>query len=199
VLDAGYFDDYGISIALAYLDQKDVLDWIDANTSGVVLVQINAFPRGGQSAPSAAKGARDCSLPVESGFGSWFGKAVEPISSPLSGLFSSREASMTFRNDQEIETLKRVFDEKHIPFDRVVFVNSARASFSWYLPKRDLDCMRDELNARDNKDAFDKLASIWSGGWEPVSDPLSSSEGAVPAPQPALDQSATTNATAQQQ
>ncbi|MEM7620895.1 MAG: hypothetical protein AAF228_10625 [Pseudomonadota bacterium] len=44
VVDAGYYDNYGVSMAIAYLRQRDVMQWVSENTSGVMLIQIRAFP-----------------------------------------------------------------------------------------------------------------------------------------------------------
>lgn len=44
IVDAGYYDNYGVSMAIAYLRQRDVMDWVTKNTSGVMIIQIRAFP-----------------------------------------------------------------------------------------------------------------------------------------------------------
>src|SRR5260221_4543975 len=44
VVDAGYYDNYGVQVAAGWLGEQR--DWLLANTSGVVLVQIRAFPTG---------------------------------------------------------------------------------------------------------------------------------------------------------
>ncbi len=44
VADAGYYDNYGVNVSLAYLKNEKVIKWITQNTSGVILVQIRAFP-----------------------------------------------------------------------------------------------------------------------------------------------------------
>ena len=179
VLDAGYFDDYGISIALGYLKQPDVIDWIAANTSGVILVQINAFP-----VRTAALDSGDpaCQELARGSGNDWMSRAMAPISTPLSGLFSSRGASMVFRNDQEFDTLQQLMTrtagkDGPLTFERVSFENAARASFSWYLPRRDLDCMRRQLEEVHNKEAFEHLAQVWNG-----SAPSTAAAEAIPVP-----------------
>ncbi len=171
-LDTGYFDDYGMSVALGYLKQDDVIKWIADNTSGVILVQINAFPV--RSAPADAGGEGCADLPTAPREG-YLWDTLAPISSPLTGLFSSRGASMVFRNDQEFDTLRQLMqkvpgkDGKPLSFERVGFENAARASFSWYLPQSDLECMRSQLQAPHNKAAFAELSKLWrNGAAEPV-------------------------------
>ncbi len=166
-LDAGYFDDYGMAIALGYLKQRDIIDWMSANTSGIILVQINAFPTGALGADAVDSGCAD--LPQRTLDGAIL-RTLSPIVSPLAGLFSSRGASMVFRNDQELDTLQQLMrklrnkDGKALSFEHVVFENAARASFSWYLPQHDLECMRSQLGAPHNKAALEQLATAWRSG-----------------------------------
>jgi hypothetical protein len=42
VVDAGYFDNYGITTAQAWIAQHE--EWLAKNTSGVILIQIRAYP-----------------------------------------------------------------------------------------------------------------------------------------------------------
>ena len=166
-LDAGYFDDYGMAVALGYLKQRDVIDWVSANTSGIILVQINAFPTDPLGADAVEAGCAD--LPHATLDGAIL-RTLSPIVSPLAGLFSSRGASMVFRNDQELDTLQQLMrklrakDGKPLSFEQVVFQNAARASFSWYLPQHDLECMRTQLEAPHNKAALERLAVVWRSG-----------------------------------
>ena len=166
-LDAGYFDDYGMAVALGYLKQRDVIDWVSANTAGIILVQINAFPTGALSPDAVDSSCAD--LPHATLDGAIL-RTLSPIVSPLAGLFSSRGASMVFRNDQELDTLQQLMrklrakDGKPLSFEHVVFENAARASFSWYLPQHDLECMRSQLDAPHNRVAIEQLTAAWRSG-----------------------------------
>ena len=177
VLDAGYLDNYGMGIVLAYLKQPDVLEWVSANTAGVILVQINAFPATPAAVAATGKTCHDASTGVTD---DWVSRALSQLTSPLSGLFSSRGASMRFRNDQEFDTLRQLMAAgpggKPVNLDRVVFENTARASFSWYLPQQDLDCMHSELETAGFKDQLDKLARYWKA------EPVAAARIQVPAP-----------------
>ena len=48
LVDAGYYDNYGVNLAVAWAYQYR--DWIRNNTSGLALIQIYAYPRSGTSA-----------------------------------------------------------------------------------------------------------------------------------------------------
>lgn len=165
VLDAGYFDDYGMSMALAYLKQPDVVDWLAQNTAGVIVVQINAYPVA--TLPDGPIRQPECREAAVSTFDSLLARALEPMVGPLAGLFSARGASMVFRNDQELRLLQARFAQVRtasgapLALDRVSFENAARASFSWYLPQRDLSCMRLQLAEPHNVKAFDRLVRLW--------------------------------------
>ena len=163
----------------AYIHEM-VIDWIAANTSGVILVQINAFPVHAAPADAGGNGCTDLTRDTLDGY---IIRSLSPIVSPLAGLFSSRGASMVFRNDQGFDTLQQLMhkvpgkDGKPLSFELVAFENAARASFSWYLPQRDLECMRGQLDAAHNKVAMARLVELWrDGSVEPVE------SGAIPAP-----------------
>ena len=170
VLDAGYLDNYGMGIALGYLKQPDVLDWVSTQTSGVIIIQINAFP---DSPPDTDKSSETCRDNNGSASSDWVSRALLPLTSSLTGLFSSRGASTRFRNDQEFDTLKQLLAAgprgKSISLERVIFANSARASFSWFLPKQDFECMKQELAGADFGEKLRDLEAQWKA--EPLTRP----------------------------
>ena len=168
VLDAGYLDNYGVGVALAYLQQPDVIDFISQYTSGVILVQINAFPAEIGGAPALAGKVMDaCSEAVSATGEDWLSRTISTASSPLDGLFSSRGASTLFRNEQEFGILKQLLKfgprGQPISLDRVVFEYSSRASYSWFLPQGDFKCMQNELKDPDPEfeQALSKLEAFW--------------------------------------
>ena len=164
MLDAGYFDNYGMSIALGYLKQASVLAWLKENTSGVILIQINAF-----ATPQAVEDTVEdrCREPLAGPSGGALGRAFTSLTSPIAGLVNSRGASMVFRNELELDSLKQLFgqtldnDRNPLRFDSIMFENAARASFSWYLPQGDLACMREQLNGQRFAGEFTKLTQAW--------------------------------------
>ena len=184
VLDAGYLDNYGMGVALGYLKQPAVLDWVAGNTSGVILVQINAFPAKPPAPGAVGKSCQDASdAPADD----WVSVALSPLTRPLAGLFSSRGASMRFRNDQEFDTLRQLMarsggNGRSVSLERVVFENAAHASFSWYLPQQEFQCMTDELETPAFKTQLNQLATFWNAGPLPPTPPPTP---ALPPPAPA--------------
>ncbi len=121
VVDAGYYDNYGIQVASAWLDKN--LPWLVRETSGVLLVQI-------RDAISAA--AR---LGVAEGPTTFFGRASRTFrffTSPPEAAASARTASAMFRNDEDVQGLAARFTaatKGHRSFfTTVVFENSAQVT-----------------------------------------------------------------------
>jgi hypothetical protein len=161
VVDAGYFDNYGMSTALRYLGLPEIRDWIKARgMSGAMIIQINAFPilRVYSLATSGKGSANDCDddqpgEPV---------RALEWLTTPLEGLTAARERSQVYRSEQALADLRELYQKDGINLDRVAIENTSRSSFSWYLPKKDLDCMQAELKKPHNERAFEAIARIWN-------------------------------------
>ena len=163
VVDAGYFDNYGMTAALSYLRQASVRQWMkDNKLTGAIIVQLNAFPvlsDKSVNADATKQPYDDCaeSAPYEGAdpFG-W-------LLSPFEGLTSARERSMLFRSELALGALKEIYAKDDLKLTRVAFENAARSSLSWYLPKANLDCMRTELENAQNAQAFESVARAWSG------------------------------------
>ena len=68
VVDAGYFDNYGVSVAAAWVTHN--LHWLSENTGGVLLVQIPAYPVAADA-------------PGKSGPLQWLGNSMQWLTTPL--------------------------------------------------------------------------------------------------------------------
>jgi hypothetical protein len=101
VVDAGYYDNYGIQVAAAWLDAN--FDWLVRETSGVVLIQI-----------------RDAISPIErldvadapQGFWPTVSRSFQFFTSPIDGVAQARDSSGLFRNDQDVQTLSEHFTSR---------------------------------------------------------------------------------------
>jgi len=159
VVDAGYYDNHGVSIAATWLQQEAVRKWIKANTSGVILIQIRAF------ATEVQQDAEHKNTSTQ-----W-------LTSPLSGVGSARGNGSRARNDQLLENLgvrtestKRLDlkrnSELDFPIHSIIFENTAtskEASMSWYLPESELRAMDKEFSDKQhNQAALSQLQTIWS-------------------------------------
>jgi hypothetical protein len=124
VVDAGYYDNYGIQVATSWIYQNR--HWLAENTSGVLLLQIRA-----------SVSVRD-RLGVDDSPESWWSWATRGfqfLSSPIDGVMAARYHSSSFRNNKDVAFLSRWFadwmrhrygaDHPGPFFTTVVFENSA--------------------------------------------------------------------------
>lgn len=149
VVDAGYFDNYGVSLAAAVLFSKKNTDWIREHVSKVVLIQI----RDGQSDDERqlrvipdAKRAK--------GVGSLLSRSLEELTSPLEGLTNARVGTCSFRNDGLLELLSVYFEQirdepgsGQVPqanrfFTVVNFEFPGHVALSWHLSKGEKEQIR---------------------------------------------------------
>ena len=102
VVDAGYYDNYGVSLAASYLFSSKHQDWLAANTSKVLLVQVR---------DSLSEDFRrlDKVRPEES---TSVSRTLEELVTALEGLDSGRVGSASFRNDGQVELLTKFLDAR---------------------------------------------------------------------------------------
>jgi hypothetical protein len=98
VVDAGYYDNYGIQLAAAWVQSN--ADWLIRETSGVVLVQV-------RDAVSLEERLDVADAPT--GFWAAVGRSFQFLTSPLEGAEEARTASGLFRNDQDVQDLSDLF------------------------------------------------------------------------------------------
>lgn len=103
VVDAGYYDNYGVGIVASWLFNH--MDWVIENTSGVVVVQI----RDGVSETGRKREV------VTDSFPSLVSRGLQWLTTPPAGLWSSRMAANAFRNDNLLHLLDDFFLAKGLP------------------------------------------------------------------------------------
>ena len=124
VVDAGYYDNYGVNLAAAWIASHR--DWIKKNAAGVLVIQARAFRNErrlkilseqihASSLTDGASPAAGISLERVVHFFPWLASLVaEGVQSfvlPLEGVAEARDSSMYFRNDEQIRGLQRMFTE----------------------------------------------------------------------------------------
>ena len=120
IVDGGFYDNYGISSAVMYLSSPDVKNWIIENTSGVVVIQIRAFPPSSDQPTREIRTAdyspkfREMCLPAKPSAPNGAERALRGsfalIGTPLEAALATRESSMVFRNDKELSILKDLYN-----------------------------------------------------------------------------------------
>ncbi|HEY1186975.1 MAG TPA: patatin-like phospholipase family protein, partial [Gemmata sp.] len=122
VVDAGYFDNYGIDALANWLlaHRQEVID----NTSGVLLVQVRAYPL----EASGSKVVEEPQSPVD--------LIIGAVSAPLQAVFTARGSAAYHRNNELLGEADRAFKDvaKDRPFfTTVTFEQEREAALSWYL------------------------------------------------------------------
>lgn len=141
VVDAGYFDNFGINFVSMWLHhhKKEFLE----HTSGVVIVEIRAYPRREEklrykvTQPDGTEDKGD------------FLWAASELSSPLEAIYNLYARSAYFRNDQLLHMLDESFNNPRNPkqegpaplpfFTVATFECPQPAALSWNLPRRNFE------------------------------------------------------------
>jgi hypothetical protein len=163
VVDAGYYDNYGVDLATSWAYEHQ--DWIRDNTSGLALIQIRAYPNekdiqtyfGLAAATTGSLGARFLGRLIRS---------FQGLTSPLAGGLSAREASMRFRNATQVRLLDDLFnrDGRHGFFETFVFENFDQFAMNWFISEHDIESMRRSIGGVDaNPAGSEQDAMVGSG------------------------------------
>ena len=142
VVDAGYYDNYGVGIAASWLANN--LDWVRRETSGVVLIQI----RDGASNLSRRREKVDDTFP------DLFARGLQGLTSPPEGLWQTRVASSVYRNDNLLHIVTELLEAKGLPagfFTTATFEFEAGqdVSLSWALTKTETDLINTGMGEID--------------------------------------------------
>src|SRR5262249_27759477 len=140
VVDAGYYDNYGVSLAASYLFGTKHDTWIRAHASKVLLIQVRDGLDDNQR--------RLREIPPDPS--TQLSRATEEATSPLEGLYNARVGSSSFRNDGQAELLSAFYrkgtaegkarsdppiSQEERYFSTVILEFPGHASLSWYLSK----------------------------------------------------------------
>jgi hypothetical protein len=160
VVDAGYFDNYGVDLAVMWLIQNR-LDLLK-HCGGVALVEIRAFPLqerglvfnpGGDPEHAEAAGI--------------LADAVSFVSTPLRAILRARGNASYHRNNELLAALDHAFnttvDEDDPYFRRFVFELDTDASLNWYLSSEEKK--RIASRYRDDEDVKNQVKALaeWLG------------------------------------
>jgi hypothetical protein len=175
VVDAGYFDNYGVSLAAAFLFSGKNVDWFHDNVSKIVLIQIrdgqSEDERRLQEIPDARR---------QKGTDTMLSRSLEELTSPIEGLNNGRVGTCSFRNDGLLELLSTYFvqlrqeppagkiaNERRY-FTVVNFEFPGHVALSWHLSKGEKLQMRDtfkdpfnDARASELKAKIDALLEWW--------------------------------------
>jgi hypothetical protein len=140
VVDSGYFDNYGVDLAAAWLFENR--DWIKRETSGVLLVQVRAMGR---------REERTGMVPSWTGLGSRVFNGYQLFGSVMEGAVKAFSRGSIFRNDRELDWLSVLFNDRGdlqpptdffttVVFESTAILHGLGTDWSpWEPPGRDRD------------------------------------------------------------
>ncbi|HEY8130765.1 MAG TPA: hypothetical protein VII12_02645, partial [Thermoanaerobaculia bacterium] len=153
VVDAGYWDNFGVHTAVAWIERN--LPWLQANTSGVVVIQI----RDVESESDNNNLTRwPPSLPL---------RAFDEFLAPVFGALRARESAMTFHNDKD---LSAITNGTNGFVTTVVIENPIRAVISWSLTRRQASEMLDYFEKHPTSIATQRLVALRDWWLRPITE-----------------------------
>ncbi|HKO59028.1 MAG TPA: hypothetical protein VJ276_24390 [Thermoanaerobaculia bacterium] len=138
IVDAGYYDNYGVATAAAWIAQH--APWIGKNTSGVVLIQIRD--------EALQHTLLDVRQPGDSPLTNHFGELAVPVVA----MINAGLQMPVFRNDEDVEQLGRMFEPGF--FATFVFENANPEPLSWTLTKAQRDAINRGFDAQHDAAAL---------------------------------------------
>ena len=151
VVDAAYYDNFGIAVAVAYLEQEDIMTWIKQCTGGVLVIQIRAFNTDELLEQAATPGTGVAR----------FGR-FDYITSPFQGAVAARDATMRYRNNRELNLLRRLYGETFLQTVVIEPRSSKLATMTWTLPQKEFLEMQRDLNTAMAGPEIVRLKGLWS-------------------------------------
>jgi hypothetical protein len=163
VVDAGYYDNYGVTVAAGWLadclasEDNTRLEWLKRHVSGVLVLQV----RDGVNKLS------DLDSEIGEAGSSPGGRGFEWASTPVEGVLSARDSVSVFRNDsslQKVSELFRIvggregFDPDYFASVAIEFEGSA--PLSWYLTTPETKGMLDALAPAANTHASREIDGV---------------------------------------
>src|SRR5438093_3655049 len=153
VVDAGYWDNFGVHTAVAWIEQN--LPWLRANTSGVVVIQIRDI-----ESESDNKDLRRWppSFPL---------RAFDEFLAPMLSALRARASTMTFHNDKDLARITDGF------ITTVVIENPNRSVLSCSLTRRQASETLDYFEKHPTSIATQRLLALREWWTRPPSSVLS--------------------------
>ncbi|MCS7020468.1 MAG: patatin-like phospholipase family protein [Gemmataceae bacterium] len=163
VLDAGYFDNYGVDLALMWLVQHRVA--VERCCSGVALLEIRAFP--------LQEGGLDVGrlVPPQPEAMGLMADALAPLSTPMQAVLRARANVAYHRNNELLAVVQRLFSPaagQTTPFfQRFLFELDAQAALSWYISDEEKRRIGQWFNSEPIQQQVEALAKWFGKGGGP--------------------------------
>ena len=141
VMDAGLRDNYGIKLTMKYLEVFQ--DWINENTSGIVILQIRDRHKIFESKETKSN--------------SLFRRLFKPFGS----LYENFTKTQDFNNDRLIQQFSNSFDGQLdvVTFD-LLRSSEKNISLSWHLTKLEKSIILEGINNQENQSSIEKVLQL---------------------------------------
>jgi hypothetical protein len=159
VVDAGYYDNYGVNVAAGWIYHHR--RWLRDHTSGVVLIQIRDEKSHRTRRQLLSEDER-----MDSNRRNWE-DAFNWLTSPLAGAEAARGSVVSFRNDEQLQVLSDWFngtppDRPTQFFTTVVFERPGNVGVNWYLSENDKRLVLAGMEEPANTSALRQLQKWWA-------------------------------------
>jgi hypothetical protein len=155
VVDAGYYDNYGIDLASSWIFHHARV--LTQQYTKVLMIQIR----------DALDEDSRRNLASPPGQGSQVSRGLEGFTSPPEGALTARTSVMAYRNDRQLQVLNGLLTAlTHNPqfFKTILFENPAKVSMSWYVAREELEAL-ENASTDPNKqiqERIERLVSWWN-------------------------------------
>ena len=163
VVDAGYYDNYGLELACNWLRELLEIDrpLLERSVSGILVIQIR------DNVSQLSVNPDDPKRPIAAGRGdgSSFSRSLEGLTSPPEGLLTARESVTLFRNDAQLELVSHMYATAFGSEDfltTTVFEFGGEASLSWHLAKDEVDLIQQQAQSKGIRLKLDAIRA-WLG------------------------------------
>jgi hypothetical protein len=140
VLDAGVRDNYGAITTFKYM--HTFKEWINENTSGVIIIQIRDKEKNKKVADS----------PLRS--------IAETFSTPIGSFYSNLFIVQDYNLDDMVQYLGNDIEQQIHIIDFELENEQSRVSLSWHLTPREKNAILNAMNTKNNQQSLARLKSL---------------------------------------
>ena len=140
VMDAGVRDNYGAITTFKYM--HTFKEWINENTSGVIIIQIR----------DKEKNKRVADSPLRS--------IAETFSTPIGSFYSNLFTIQDYNLDDMVQYLGNDIEQQIHIIDFELENEESRVSLSWHLTPREKNAILKAMNTKNNEQSLERLKDL---------------------------------------
>jgi hypothetical protein len=141
VVDAGYYDNYGVSVGLAWLQANIATKRFSNYAGDVILLELKPYGKWVRSQASSSEVEA-----FQRTLANW-PRTFHELSTPIEGLYNARDASMSIRNDDQRDQVTGIMNATANgllapEFTPYVFRGGLDTSLNWSLPRPEVEAIQ---------------------------------------------------------